>query len=269
MKIRILNILGSLALLILYGCMNPYNQYYRDFTLSAGSDLSSRIIITHAEPVVTHGANPQSDFFEMTENGYALIGVSSFNGAKVDDFFAVQQARKVEATNVIIYSKYSHTVNSSMPLILPNTQTTTTTLSGNINGYGGNANYYGTANSTTYGTQVLNLPVSVDKYETFASFWTRVKPSRLGVITTYLPDEVRAKMESNKGIFVISVVRGSPAFKADLLRGDVIKALNGVDMYSPTEFTNTIKTVGGNKITLVIYRNGREFSKEIEILPGY
>jgi carboxyl-terminal processing protease len=74
-------------------------------------------------------------------------------------------------------------------------------------------------------------------------------------------------VEKRKNRFVIiSPIEGSPAAKAGIEPGDVIKRVDGVEI-SPLEFDEAVARMqgpGGSEVTLVIERRGRELSFRIK-----
>jgi len=157
--------------ILLVGCTNPYTKFYLDRT--RGVDTTA--IVPTDKPLLFRGNDPDVDYFRMLEDGFNLIGYSNFNGAdNVNVSSALKQATKINASVVLVYSKYTNTVSGLVPLTLPDTQTSTTTLYGNVMGPGGFATYSGSASSTTYGTRTMYMPFSVNRYDYFASYWVKL-----------------------------------------------------------------------------------------------
>ena len=152
---------------LLIGCANPFSRFYNDQT--GGHDLTPFAIIPNGEPKLVRGNDVDKDNLRMMEDGYALIGYSSFNAGKVDEKEALVQAKKVNAATVIVYSKYINTASGHTPLILPDTQTTY--HPGSIYCSGGSASYFGS--STTYGSKTTYLPYRVDRYDYYATYWIK------------------------------------------------------------------------------------------------
>jgi predicted metalloprotease with PDZ domain len=134
-----------------------------------------------------------------------------------------------------------------MPLLQYNPgQTSTTSSSGTVNanawgsgGYAyGTGNYYGTSTTTTPGTfstQVIQTTVQRYQYQT--GFFRKSKgPPISGVIPLPLPPEMREKLQRNTGVVVWVVRYDSPAFKANILEGDVILKIGGEDVISLADY---------------------------------
>jgi hypothetical protein len=239
--------------LVILGC-NPYSQFYQDRTGGKNILEDPRVIISTGEPKLRQGINPDDDLISMLENGYGLIGVSSFNAnaESVSQNAAVEQAKKVHADTVIVYNKYTHTLSGSMPV------TTPTQHSGTIYGSGGYfASYSGSSSTTNY------VPYQVARCDYFAAYWVKLTPPRLGIHFDDLTDELRKIVGSNKGIYVYVVVKGSPAFNSDILIGDIIRRVNGIEVIDSSHYYKWFEETHPSEIEFEIFRNGKNISKKV------
>jgi hypothetical protein len=115
-------------MLALSGCANPYAKFYQDRTGGIDITKAPSVQLYNGEPKLFNGQNPDADGQKMQEDGFVLVGISSFNGANVSYDKSLSKARDVHAEVVLCYSKYSGTNTGVMPLTLPNNQTSTTTM---------------------------------------------------------------------------------------------------------------------------------------------
>lgn len=244
------------------GCVgNPYRKFYHDSTDGADISKLPAVILPTADPQLVVGRSADEDAQEMLERGYELVGYSSFNGAAQENKDAIAQAKKVHAAVVMVYSEYSHTVSGATPLILPNVQTSQTSL----RGLGASNGFFGTANTTTYGESVQYVPYSVSRFEYFATFWIKVKSPIFGAITRDLTLEYRHIASTNRGVWVRATVKGSPAFMSDVLVGDIILTINDHRVQDSTDFHNYLPTIAGKQVDLEIFRNGIHIKKQIQM----
>lgn len=262
------------------GLQNPYNEFYQDRTGGINITKSPMVILPTGEPKIYSGGNPEADAQKMYEDGYSLLGFSSFHAGGVSKQKLLDQAAKVKADTVIFESKYTNTISGVMPLVLPNNQTISTNssgmanTSGNINGYGGSAswngsgNYFGNSTTTVYGTQTTYIPYSRDMYDYFASYWIKMKKFVFGVWPYDLTSEQREKIGTNKGAFVKYVVNDSPAFKADIFEGDIITKINDKDVWGAKDIGTLQNYYGGERITVTIIRNDKTLIKEVQLTFG-
>lgn len=210
----------KISFIFLFTCLvtacttNGYKNFYRDQT--GGVPLNQLpVIIPTGEPRLVSGSLLDKDIETMQEEGFYLLGYSSFNGPIQDSRDALDFAKTIRAEVVIVYSTYRNSVTSALPVSTPTTHTSYTYP-------------YGT--TTTYGTQTSYVPYTVERYDQSATYWVSGKPSIFGLIVKDLSDEKKQEIESNRGVEVDVVIKGSPAFNSDFLKGDVIKSLNGSEI---------------------------------------
>jgi len=225
--LRKINIFIALLLvLIVSGCAgNPYANFYNDNMNGADLTKIESVVLSNGDPEIMRGNNPDIDHIRMTELGFVPIGTSSFNSGERSEAELFSFAKSIKAERVILYTQCSHTNSGMMPLTLPETNTYNTSFSGNAyNINAGNVSYYGNATTTSYGTSTTYIPYNVAMYDYFATYWVKLNLSKIdfGADVIPLPSEVKTEIGSNKGILVIGVVEKTPAYDADIVRGDII-----------------------------------------------
>ena len=90
----------------------------------------------------------------------------------------------------------------------------------------------------------------------------------LGVVIQNIDEDLAKSfdLENTEGVLIAEVSKGSPAEKAGLKEGDVIKKLNGHKIESVDDLRNRIAlTRPGTKIELEILRNGKRKTVEVTI----
>ena len=80
-----------------------------------------------------------------------------------------------------------------------------------------------------------------------------------------LTDELRAKLQRNGGVLVAAVVEGSPAFRADVLRGDVIIQIADRPASTVQELMGALPSLAGQKVRVKILREGQPLSLEVQL----
>lgn len=255
----------SFVILLTACASNPFSKFYSDLT--NGEDLTkfNHLILLEKgqKPLLYKGADKDEDRIKMLENNYTMIGYSSFNAGNVDENGVYSQAKKVHATAIVLYSQYTNTVSGSMPLTLPNTQSSNTNISGNVYGSGGYANYSGYANTTTYGTKTTYIPYNVRRYDYGATYWVKRKSITFGIVPVDLDADLRAKIQSNKGMLIEAVIKNSPAFRADIFRGDILKSIGTIDIYERSNLEEALNKYIGTMAKVIILRNGKLIEKEV------
>src|SRR6266508_393553 len=240
--------------LLTVGCAsNPYEKFYTPIGPPRAPTSNAS-----PPPQVLRGGEQYEDTVAMLENGYAFIGYASFNGRATDLKEAVEYGQTLGAAAVIIYSRYTDTMTGSIPLVLPNPPvTSTTTMQGSITGTGGYANYTGTATTTTSGGSTAHqIPYRVDRYDQSAGYFIKAGKPILGLHSRDLNPDERARLERNRGVIAIAVRKESPAFRADLLRGDVVIEFAGEAVESQNQLKDLVPKHAGERVMIKVIRGG-------------
>lgn len=245
---------------LLMGCANGFQTFYTD-ALKGQPITSIPTLIPYAgPPEIYRGTNPDDDALAMVENGYALVGYSSFNGPMNAQNDPGAQARKVRAAVVLVYGNYTNTITGSIPYTVysPGRYVTSTTT-GSVYGTGGSAGYTETTSTYVPGTPTTyQNQYKVDRYDQSASFWVKTTPPRLGVFPRDLTPQERNTYQRNRGVVAAAVTKGSPAFLADLLRGDVLVRIGSDDIVDAETFYKLLDKYEGQQVDLGFLRDGNE-----------
>jgi len=254
-----------LVVLILCGCANPYAKYYRDLTNGTDFINNPNFEITNGPPRLIITDNPAESALKLREDGYLPLGFSSFWARDLSESKAIKHGEQIKASIVLFFKKYRNTESGSIPLTLPSTQTSNSSYSGNIYGTGGNASFYGSGTTTTYGTQTTYIPYEHDYYDYAVSYWIKQKNFRLGAVVIDLSNDDKMAIGSNKGVKVDVVVKNTPAYNADILRGDLIKKIEDDPVLDITSFQKHIVKNEGKIVKITLIRNGQEITKKVNI----
>jgi len=244
---------GAVVLLV-GACVSPspslFSEYYYDQT--GGVDITTYPVIdlSRDEPKLYLRTDVEQDIQSMLENGYILVGYSSFNAANIDESGAVAQARKVRASVVLTYSHYTDTVSEEIPFTQPDIQASTTQLRSGVFGSGGYAAYSGNA---------------VRRSDYLATYWVKLKPPIFGTRLDDLTAEMSKQLGANTGMLVQAVIKDSPAFRAGLQKGDILYRIGLVGIDNNKAYEDALKIYRGELVNVVIYRDGKEISKQIQL----
>jgi hypothetical protein len=279
---KILTISFFTAILFLCGCAtNPFKQFYINNVGVVDAAALPYVVLPLGDPAVSPGTDIKQDCDKMLEHNYTLLGFSSFNAAGASLEQLLEQAKSVNAAEVIFYEKYTSTVSGNIPLTLPDNQTSTTYESGSVNGsgsvygnygtnnYSGYGSYNGYSTTTTYGTKTTYIPYSIDRYDYLATFWIENKSPVFGINTANLSSELRKQIESNKGVVTLYVIEGSPAFNNDFLKGDILKRINDEEIIDKISFAKLIKKYAGQKVNISLIRDGKKLNKKVTLNSSY
>lgn len=252
------------AALLCIGCKNPYTDFYHPYQTVVGNN---KLVQPQGEPTIySYSANVDQDNRAMAENGFVMVGYSSFNGngnaGSQENVLA--QARTVGASVVMVKNANAGTRTGVMPYTTYNPgQVITTNSSGSANAYGTGGSAYGSyqGTSTTYvpGTSSTQMvPYTVQRYDFLATYWARSSRIRLGVVYLNLSTEMRQRLQRNTGVVADLIIKGSPAFISNILVGDVILKMNDEDVIDGSGFSRLLDRYAGKQVVLTIIRGSEE-----------
>jgi len=268
-----------LGLSLVGGCVNGFEKYYNAVPNVEKIVSSPYLEKSPTQPkLYAHSADIAADYKGLLENGFLLIGTSSFYGPanKVSKEHAIAEAKRVGAAVVLVKSTYKDTLSGTVPFTVANpTQYATVNTTGTVNSYGSGGYATGDYNSTSTvampgGYSTYNIPYNISRNDFFASYWVQqnIDKMRLGIRYVPLPDAVRTHLQRNTGVLVPIVVRGTPAFRANILEGDVILKVNGIDVIDPQGFDRQLTQLAGQSITLSIMRGDQPVEVKVTLNPN-
>lgn len=269
-----------LSLSILSGCAtDPFAKHYQSYTNQMPASLTSRLLPPSSSPQIA--TVPLQDYKnqarKLEEQGFVVLGMSSFWGYNPNQEQLVKQARRVGADFAVWTSEYSHTHQGVRPIFSYQPgQTYTTTHYGTANasvyGTGGYASGYGSysgySTTTTPGTMTTQyVPYQQRVYNHGATYWRRTKTPVFGATLIPLPDELRKSLERNTGVYVSLVRIDGPAFRSNVMEGDVIVQANDQPIAVFSEMMGFLESHAGERVKLKLLRNGRSIEVEVQLNP--
>lgn len=258
----------------LAGCANGFEKFYTPAPTAAAILQSPLTLPSPKKPqVFGHSSDVMADAKRMAEDGYVYIGSSSFYGPanRSNQSQAIAQGEKVGAAVVLFKTNYMDTQSGVVPYSVANPPVVSTVnTSGTVNTGYGSGNYNSTGTITTPGGySTYAIPYSVNRNTFFASYWVKQDAHKLhlGVQSAPLSDDLRRKLERNTGVLISIVVRDTPAFRANLLEGDVVLKINGTDVVDPQGFFAQLGQLAGQPVTLDVLRDGQPRSISVTLNP--
>lgn len=258
----------SLLLILGTGCGNLYHEHYLSVLDHRNQDELFRIIPPRVSPKVVSSKDLKEDSLGMRENGFLLIGHSSFNSTYLDEEQALDQARRVGAEVVLVSQRYINTVTQSVPMSqwVPGQQVSHQETTVIQQGASTPTVIQKQSNTQVEGQyQTTYVDQNVDYYEYDASFWAPSKPSPIGVLVKPLDEASKAFVGSNKGVRVRAVIKDSPAYEADILRDDILVSLGEDLIRDPDQFFQLVKNAEGQEMPLQLYRAGKLMVVKVKI----
>jgi PDZ domain len=265
------------AVVLLAGCTaNPYSEFYEDYTRQWPAGTQARLLPSTTKPQVVFSANLRQDAQRLAEEGFFVVGFAGFRGPAVSQRDLIAQAEKVKAELVLYSSQFSHTEQGIRPVLSYRPGQTSTTYShgyATANAYGsgggyvyGSGIYSGSSTTTTPGTLSTDyVPYQRGMFEHGALFLNRARPGVLGASFLPLPDVLRAKLQRNTGVVVAVVMQGSPAFRANILRGDIITEIAGKPVTTVQEVMDLLPFYAGKRVSFTLIRGDRTLRIEAQL----
>jgi PDZ domain len=244
MRLIIRLVLAALLALSVAGCAGSSKSQKADDRASAGSEMAGQasdnpyvesyvdkgrpattLPPDPAGPKIYRGEDQVADYQRMLENGYDMLGYSSFKAGDVSPDLASAQAKQIKADLVLLYAEVKASEPASVRIQKMREQAK------NKDGE----------------------PVAPDQklYEYFASYWVKIAPPLLGVHVSG-----PALGEKTNGLTVIAVVKESPAAKAEIEEGDMILRIGDVDVTKPELLSQAAQRYQGQTVELLVQRGG-------------
>lgn len=259
----------AIALLLLAGCVSGYQSFYKPNDVATPEAFAAnRVAPAPATPLLERSAPADLDTVEIAyaKRGYAVIGYSAFNSdGHESETAAVKQGQSVGADLVLVFDpKYTGSVTSNIALTSPTTTTSYTTGSATAVGAGGRVTAYGNATTTTTGSKTTYVPITAH-YSNFGAVYFVKQRFNFGAITRDLSDSERQELQTNQGGVVTIIVDDTPAFRADVLPGDIIAAIDGVNVPNSDGFTRMLRERKGKSIIVTLVRKGQRIDKVVQL----
>ena len=260
-KIAIALITSALA-----ACASGYSQFYTDVSgVTPDVIAKERVAPPPATPLV-ESSPTVPDPEQYARLGYAAIGYSSFNsGRNESEKDAIAQGQKVGADLVVIVNpSYTGSVTSQLPITTPTTSTSYTTGSATAYGSGDSVTAYGNSTTTTHSSKTTYIPMTVNRYDYGAVYFVKLAYI-FGANWRDLSNDERSALQSNSGVYITSVVNDTPAFRNDVLAGDIIVKIDGQTIYGQQAASDALRNKRGQVVSLTIFRNGQLIEKAVKL----
>ena len=191
-------------------------------------------------PKLYRGANQVDDYKRMLENGFDMIGYSSFQGLDVSPEKATEQARDIKADMVLVYAERKGGTPASVQIDQARQK----------------AKDKDTATDKADGASAKDQKL----YEYFASYWVKLAPPLIGVHV-----EANAQDENRFGLRVIAVVKDSPAAKAGITDEDVLTRIGEFALDKPEALTKAAQHYAGQTVDVTYKRGESEASTSMTL----
>jgi PDZ domain len=262
-------VLTACASLIVSSCASGFKTFYTPAANATPEAIAAkRAAAPPATPILERSASADATTIlaAYAKRGYVVIGHSMFNSGKNEsEASALKQGQAVGADLVLVFNpRYTGTVTSNIPVTTPTATTSYSTGSATAYGSGGTVSAYGNTTTTTYGSETTYIPVHVNRSDYGAVYFVKQR-FNLGAFVRDLSDAERQDLQSNHGVVVLTIVDDTPAFRSDVLPGDVITAIDGAAVPNQAGFGKMTDERKGKLITITIVRQGQTLSKAVQL----
>jgi len=206
---------------------NPYEKNYK---AQNNGDLQSLQANPDTKMFVSN--HKEDDNISMLENGYDMMGSSGFEAGDVSADLALQHAKSIKADTVLVYSKYASKKSSISKI-----------------------EAIKRAAKTTGEVDESVLKQDEEQYKYYASYWAKLPMPLLGVHVIKLKPAGEDTVPED-GLKVLAVIKDSPAAKANLLRGDVLRKIGDVELQKPEELSVAARQYQGKTVEIAYERSG-------------
>ncbi len=206
---------------------NLYAKHYKE---QNGRGLKSLLAEPDTKMYVSNHSD--EDNIDMLENGYDMMGSTGFEAGSIMPDMALAHAKSIKADIVLVYSKYASKKSSLSKLQLIKE-----------------------AAKTTGEIDAEALEEDEEKYQYYASYWAKVPMPLLGLHVIKLKQKDKnGNVTELDGLKVLAVIKGSPAFKAGLKRGDVLMKLGDTVLQQPKELGQVVGRYQGQQVDVTFER---------------
>jgi len=206
---------------------NLYAKHYKE---QNGRGLKSLLAEPDTKMYVSNHSD--EDNIDMLENGYDMMGSTGFEAGSIMPDMALAHAKSIKADIVLVYSKYASKKSSLSKLQLIKE-----------------------AAKTTGEIDADALEEDEEKYQYYASYWAKVPMPLLGLHVIKLKQKDKnGNVTELDGLKVLAVIKGSPAFKAGLKRGDVLLRLGDMTLQQPEELGQVVGRYQGQQVDVAFER---------------
>lgn len=211
------------------------------------------------EPNVFYSDDINSDIYYLRSNYYYIIGNSAWNGPAKGNNLKKEIIEKCKelGSKVALYTwNYTDTKNGAYSV--PHT---------NYNSYTDSNGFVRSYTTTSYSTNYY----SIDRYDYDVYFFVPyedwyIKRPKLGIETRDLNSDDRMNFHRDTGVYIAVVYENSPAFYANITRGDIITKINDRNVITSQDYYDALESIKAGDIVKVAYsRNGIENKIEIKI----
>ncbi len=220
------------------------NPYAKNYVARPGVQGSTR----QGEPRVFRGVDKDADYQRLLEDGFDMLGTSSFQDTVVPVQQLVAQEKNVGADISLVYTLALTKVPDSLRLQQAKEEAALS-----------HAEQEQT-NIEQGAPDTQRLPVSQLFYEYYATYWVKLAPPVLGLHVQDHPTD-----SDKPGLPIVAGIKGSPAAAAGFLKGDVVLKIGDVEAKSGDVLVQEVRANVGKKVEITFLREDLLMQKEVQL----
>ena len=228
----------------------PENPYTKNYTARAGVQQPAA---PSAAPKAFRGGNREADYQRLLEDGYDMLGSSSFQNADVDPQMFVELAKKVGADLALVYP----TSLTEVPAALKLQQAKARTKAEAKTRKEMEGEEFRIEKDAPTG-ELIGLVSHF--YEYYATYWVKLPAPLLGLHVNEQPAS-----EEAPGLPIVAVIKGSPAAAADLRKGDIVLKIGEVETKTGDALVKEVHANAGKKIEITFLRDDRLMQVDVQL----
>lgn len=218
------------------------NPYTSNYVVRSGMPASINPgSAKQEEPKAFRGVDKEADYQRLLEDGFDMLGSSSFEDTEVPVQQLLEQEKKVGADIALVYS----TALTKVPDAVRLQQAKDAGKQHNID-------------QDAPDTQ--ERPLDKHFYEYYATYWVKLAPPVLGL---HVQDHQMDK--DQPGLPIVAVIKGSPAAEADLRKGDVVLKIGEVEAKSGAVLVQEVRANAGKTVEITFLREDMLMQKEVKL----
>ena len=225
------------------------NAFEKNYQIQSPKGFHS--FLENPDTKIMRGWEQKTDNIKMLENGYDLMGNSSFTGPNTSPNLALEHAKLIKSDMVLVYDRQ---INDSSRSTMIKKAREKARKANQVKEIG---------NLTEIEINDDDLIDKNVKYEINATYWVKLPKPTFGAHFI--------KLKSNKdselinGVQVIAVIKGSPAEIAGILRNDSITSITEDFVNKPEDLISAIRKNKGKLIEVGYIRDGKKYKVNVKL----
>lgn len=221
------------------GSENPYSTNYvaRDGVRGSSGQEA---------PKVFRGVDKDEDYVRLLEDGFDMLGSSTFQDSAVSPQLLVEQARKVGAEMALVYTSALTKVPDSIKI---QQAKSAAAMKGKRD-----------EESNEKVPEWEAVSQAAQYYDYYATYWVKLAPPLLGLHVLDRPAN-----DDQPGLPIVAVIKGSPAAAADLRKGDVVLKIGEVEAKSGDTLVKAIRANAGKTVEITLLREDQLMQKDVQL----